>query len=217
MEGGTALFGGDYAPRFDATEALAHLRLADPVLARHIDRVGPFRMKLQAAQSPFLALAEAIVYQQLSGKAAATIFARMQAALGGCVEPRTLLAATDDCLRGAGLSRPKLMALRDLAHHGDSGRIPDLRRLQSMDDEAIVECLTQVRGVGRWTVQMLLMFRLGRPDVLPADDYGIRKGFAVAFRRRELPDRATVERRGARWKPWRTVASWYLWRAVDPG
>ena len=126
-----------------------------------------------------------------------------------------MLRISDEKLRAAGLSRAKLLALRDLARRAGGGEIPTLTEVRRMEDEAIVERLTPVRGIGRWTVEMLLVFRLGRPDVLPADDYGIRKGFAIAFKKRELPAPRDVERRGARWKPYRTVASWYLWRAVE--
>src|SRR5881409_929259 len=126
-----------------------------------------------------------------------------------------MLRVSDEKLRAAGLSRAKLLALRDLARRAKDGEIPTLTEVRGMEDEAIIERLTQVRGIGRWTVEMLLIFRLGRPDVLPAEDYGIRKGFAIAFKKRELPAPRDVESRGARWKPYRTVASWYLWRAVE--
>jgi 3-methyladenine DNA glycosylase/8-oxoguanine DNA glycosylase len=175
-------------------------------------------MELKKAPSIFGALAEAIVYQQLSGKAAATIFARVCALFPRAPHGPTaehILHASDPKLRSAGLSRPKLLALRDLARRSAGGEIPTLAEIHRMEDEAIVERLTSVRGIGRWTVEMLLIFRLGRPDVLPADDYGIRKGFAVAFKKRALPVPKDVEKRGARWKPYRTVASWYLWRALE--
>jgi len=163
-------------------------------------------------------LAEAIVYQQLTAKAAGTIFGRVCALFPRAQEglkAEQILRVSDGKLRAAGLSRPKLLSLRDLARRTVRGELPTLAEVHRMEDEAIVERLTEVRGVGRWTVEMLLMFRLGRPDVLPADDYGIRKGFAIAFKKRELPGRDQLEKRGARWKPYRTVASWYLWRAAD--
>jgi len=209
---------GDGAFGFDPSVAIEHLRASDPALARLIDAVGPFRMQLKKTSGIFAMLAEAIVYQQLTGKAAATIFARVCALFPRAHEGPTaekLLRVSDEKLRGAGLSGAKLLALRDLARRAKRGEIPTLTEVHRMEDEAIVERLTQVRGIGRWTVEMLLIFRLGRPDVLPADDYGIRKGFAIAFRKRELPAPRDVERRGARWKPYRTVASWYLWRAVE--
>ncbi len=175
-------------------------------------------MQLKRTPSIFVALAEAIVHQQLTGKAAATIFARLCALFPHAHRGPTaerILRTPDDKLRGAGLSRPKILSLRDLARKAQDGEVPTLAEVHRMDDEAIVERLSQVRGIGRWTVEMLLIFRLGRPDVLPADDYGVRKGFAIAFRKRDLPTRRELEQRGARWKPYRTVASWYLWRAVE--
>ncbi|XXX78623.1 methylated-DNA--[protein]-cysteine S-methyltransferase [Sorangium sp. So ce134] len=210
--------GGGGALGFDPAVAVERLRASDATLARLIDRVGPFGMRLDRTSSVFLALAESIVYQQLTGKAAATIFARVRALFPRAHEgftPEQILRASDEKLRAAGLSRAKLLSLRDLARRAQDGELPTLAEVHGMEDEAIIERLTQVRGIGRWTVEMLLMFRLGRPDVLPVDDYGIRKGFAIAFAQRELPGRKELEQRGARWRPYRTVASWYLWRAVD--
>ncbi len=203
---------------FDPDVAIDHLRTADPALARLVDAVGPFRMQLKNTASLFSALAEAIIYQQLHARAAATIHARVcalfpRAHAGPAAEQ--ILRVSDEKLRAAGLSRAKQLSLRDLARRVVDGGIPTLAQVRGMDDEAIIERLVEVRGIGRWTAQMLLIFRLGRPDVLPVDDYGIRKGFAAAFGKRELPAREAVERRGARWKPYRTVASWYLWRAAE--
>jgi 3-methyladenine DNA glycosylase/8-oxoguanine DNA glycosylase len=193
-----------------------HLRASDESLARVIDSVGPFRLQLIGASSIFGALAQAIVYQQLNGKAAAAIFARFCALFPGTDPTAELvLAISEEELRGAGLSRSKLLSLRDLAGKTVSGEIPTLAEIRLMEDDAIIERLTSVRGIGRWTVEMLLIFRLGRPDVLPADDYGIRKGFARAYTQGELPARKDVEAYGARWKPYRTVASWYLWRLAE--
>ncbi|OLC02399.1 MAG: DNA-3-methyladenine glycosylase [Gemmatimonadetes bacterium 13_1_40CM_4_69_8] len=208
----------DGAYSFDARVAVEHVRASDPMLARVIDAVGPFRLQLKRAASSFAALAEAVVYQQLSGKAAVTIFARVcalfpRAPAGLTVEQ--MRRVSDAKLRAAGLSRAKLLSLRDLARHVTDGGIPTLAEARRMEDEAIVERLTVVRGIGRWTAEMFLIFRLGRPDVLPADDYGVRKGFAIAFKKRALPAREDLERRGERWKPYRTVASWYLWRALE--
>jgi len=216
--GQPGLFGGDGGLGFDPKRAVRHLRACDPALARVIDAAGPFRLELQKTPSPFLALAEAIVYQQLNGKAAATIFGRVRALFPRAREAPTaqqILRASDQKLRGAGLSRAKLLALRDLAQKTRSGEIPSLAELQRMPDEAIIERLTQVRGIGRWTAEMFLIFRLGRPDVLPADDYGVRKGFSVVLRKRELPARKQLEKYAERWRPYRTAASWYLWRAVE--
>jgi 3-methyladenine DNA glycosylase/8-oxoguanine DNA glycosylase len=201
---------------FEPAAAVGQLRAVDAPLARVIDSVGPFRLQLIEAPSIFAALAQAIVYQQLNGKAAAAIFARFRALFPSAnPTPEQVLAASEDSLRGAGLSRSKLLSLRDLAGKAVGGEIPTLAEIREMEDQAIVESLTRVRGIGRWTVEMLLIFRLGRPDVLPADDYGIRKGFALAYERRELPARKDVETYGVRWKPYRTVASWYLWRLVE--
>jgi 3-methyladenine DNA glycosylase/8-oxoguanine DNA glycosylase len=203
---------------FDTNVAIAHLRASDATLAKLIDRVGPFGMELKRASSLFDVLAEAIVYQQLHARAAASIYARVRALIPrkrGLAAARALADVSDEALRGAGLSRSKLLALRDLAAKTLDGRVPTIAKVRRMDDEAIIEHLTEVRGIGRWTVQMLLMFRLGRPDVLPVGDYGIRKGFGIAFRRKEMPLPADVEKRGERWRPYRSVASWYLWRAAE--
>ena len=201
---------------FVPAAAVDHLRASDETLARVIETVGPFRLQLIGASSIFGALAQAIVYQQLTGKAAATIFARFCALFPGTnPTAEQVLAISEDELRGAGLSRSKLLSLRDLAGKIVNGEIPTLAKIRYMEDKAIIERLTSVRGIGRWTVEMLLIFRLGRPDVLPADDYGIRKGFARAYTRGELPGRKDVETYGVRWKPYRTVASWYLWRLAE--
>jgi methylated-DNA-[protein]-cysteine S-methyltransferase len=203
---------------FDPKAAVKYLKKADTTLARTIDEVGPFTMELKKTRSVFGALAEAIVYQQLSGKAAETIFGRVCALFPGARNgptPAHILGASDVKLRGAGLSRAKTLALRDLAEKTAAGAIPSLAKIRRMNDDAIVECLTEVRGIGRWTAEMLLMFRLGRPDVLPVDDFGIRKGFAIIHNKRKLPAPKALAKYGERWKPYRTVASWYLWRATD--
>jgi methylated-DNA-[protein]-cysteine S-methyltransferase len=218
--GASSLFEGDGSFGFDPEAAVRDLRARDPGLASIIDAIGPFRMRLQRTPSLFVALAEAIVYQQLSGKAAATIFARVRALFPRAHEgptPAQILRASDERLRGAGLSRSKLLSLRDLAEKATDGTLPTLAEVHAMESEAIIERLTEVRGIGRWTAEMLLMFRLGRPDVLPVDDYGIRKGFAVAFKKRKLPRPKDVAKYGVRWAPYRTVASWYLWRATELG
>jgi O-6-methylguanine DNA methyltransferase len=212
-----ALFEGDGVLGFDPDAAVAHLRDCDPVLARLIDEVGPFRMRLRVARSIFVALAEAIVYQQLNGKAAASIFARVCALfpVAHGPNPELILRISEAKLRAAGLSTNKLLSIRDLARKTVNGDIPTLAEAHRMDDETLIERLTQVRGIGRWTVEMLLISRLGRPDVLPVDDYGIRAGFAAAFRKRKFPAPKDLSKPGAKWKPYRTVASWYLWRAAD--
>ncbi len=203
---------------FDPSAAVAHLRAADPALADLIDAVGPFRMRLKRTPSIYAALAEAIVYQQLTGRAAGTIWARVCALYPNAhagPTPEMILRTSDEKLRGAGLSGGKLLALRDLARRTVAGEIPTLAEARDLDDTQLIERLTAVRGIGRWTVEMLLMFRLGRSDVLPVDDLGIRKGYAQCYRKRTLPEPEVLRRAGARWAPYRSVASWYLWRALD--
>ncbi len=205
---------------FDLDEALQVLRDADPKLAQLISTVGPCGFKSRGAGSPFAALAESIAYQQLTGKAAATIFSRVLALYRPkrFPSPEDFLATPDQALREAGLSRSKIASVKDLSAKALDGTVPTLARLRRLEDEEIVERLTAVRGIGRWTVEMLLMFHLGRPDILPAGDYGVRKGFKKAFGTRGLPTPAQVLKRGERWRPFRSVASWYLWRAIDtPG
>jgi len=204
---------------FPPEDAVPYLRSVDPKLRRFIDRFGPCTMRIERTPSTFAALARAIVYQQLHGKAAATIFGRVQALFPSdrFPEAAAVLATPDDALRGAGLSRNKLAAIRDLAEKVESGVVPPMASLRRMSDEEIVARLTAVRGIGRWTVEMLLMFRLGRPDVLPVDDYGVRKGATVVLGKKEMLSPAELARHGERWRPHRTVASWYLWRAADPG
>lgn len=202
----------------DVRAALAHVRASDPVLARVMDLSIPFDLPERKTQSLFVALAEAIVYQQLHGKAAATIFARVCALCPRGVRgltPERVLRAQDDELRGAGLSRAKLAALRDLAAKTRAREIPTLARARRMSDDEIVAQLSRVRGIGRWTAEMLLMFRLRRPDVLPADDFGVRKGFQLAYGKRDPPSRAQLVQHAERWRPYRTVGSWYMWRATE--
>ncbi len=208
------LFRGAASLGFDAEAAVTHLRASDRKLAAAIDSVGPCRLKLDHAETTFAALAQSITYQQLTGKAAATIFARVGAACQPFT-PEQMLRTSDAALRVAGLSGSKLLALKDLARRSLDGTVPHLDALHTLTDDAIVERLTAVRGIGRWTVEMLLIFRLGRPDVLPVDDYGVRKGFAKVYRKRELPTPKELAARGERWRPYRSVASWYLWRVLD--
>lgn len=204
---------------FDGDAAVSHLRTADPVLGRHLDRLGPFELQLKAAPTVFAMLAEAIVYQQLSGKAAATVYGRVCALeknRDGHPTAAGLLCLPEETLRGAGLSRAKTLAIRDLAERADRGILPTMAELSAMDDEAIVAELTKVRGIGRWSAEMFLIFCLGRPDVLPLGDYGVRKAAALLHRLPDLPDAARLAALGESWRPYRTAASWYLWRAVDP-
>lgn len=203
---------------FKPARAVAHLKAADPALATIIDTIGTFRMELKTSRSLFGALAEAIVYQQLSNKAAATIYGRVEAlyprARAGFT-PRHILATPDEKLRGCGLSRAKVLAVRDLAQRVAGGDLPTMAKAQALADAELVERLVKVRGIGRWSAEMFLMFRLGRPDVLPLDDYSLRKAYAKAFRKRALPSPRALEKAGEKWRPYRTVASWYLWRALE--
>jgi 3-methyladenine DNA glycosylase/8-oxoguanine DNA glycosylase len=202
---------------YDPEIACRHLAEADSRLGDLIVRVGCFSMRPQPTQSLFSALARSIVYQQLSGNAAATILGRVTRLFAPrhFPTPRDLLEVPTERLREAGLSAAKTAALRDLAARTIDGTVPSLARVRRMEDEEIIERLTIVRGIGRWTVEMLLIFRLGRPDVLPLSDLGVRKGFARMFRRGKLPEPSVMLRRGERWRPYRSVASWYLWRVLE--
>ena len=204
-------------PPFDLSTACAYVARRDRTLARVMKEVGPCRLEIAARQSPYEALFESIVYQQLTGQAAATIYARTCKLFGSrrCPRPDTVVDASIDLLRTAGLSRGKATAIRDLAERALDGSIPTRAKTEKLSDDEIVERLTAVRGVGRWTVEMFLIFTLGRPDVLPVDDYGVKKGFAKTFGRRILPKPKELADHGERWRPYRTVASWYLWRALD--
>jgi DNA-3-methyladenine glycosylase II len=201
---------------YDPAEAIKSLSLADPALARLIERAGPFKMQIRQMHNPFEALARNIIYQQLHGNAAAAIHGRVIALFGKKrLHPQDILGASEESLRGAGLSRAKLVALKDLAAKTIDGTVPTLARLRRMGDEEIIEHLTQVRGIGRWTVEMLLIFRLGRPDVLPIGDFAVRKGFSLLHGLEELVKPKELVASGERWRPFRSVASWYMWRAVE--
>jgi len=202
---------------YDWESAVAHLRVRDRRLARLMDRCPPDRMALSHPHTVFHALARAIVYQQLSGAAAATIFGRVRAlyAPKKFPLPGELAATPPARLRAAGLSNAKTAAMIDLAHRTASGELPTLAQIRKLSDEEIVERLTVVRGIGPWTVHMFLMFRLGRPDVLPVADYGVRKGFALTYRKKDLPTPDELTRHAERWRPYRSLASWYMWRALE--
>lgn len=203
--------------RFDPADALAHLRAADPGLANLIDRVGPFTLTLTPTRSLFEALLRSIVYQQLHGKAAETIHGRVLTELArhGGPTPAASLAATDAALRTAGLSRNKLLAVRDLAARCLDGTVPTLATAHKLPDDELIARLTAVRGIGPWTVHMLLLFHLGRPDVMPTGDFAIRLAFRQLYRKRTEPSPATIIRHARCWQPYRSVASWYLWRSLD--
>jgi 3-methyladenine DNA glycosylase/8-oxoguanine DNA glycosylase len=203
-------------PLFDLAAALAHLRTADPKLAPVIDSARLCDLAPQRLGSLFEVLLRAIVYQQLNGKAAGSILGRVQALFpGNKPEPRALLAIADEPLRAAGLSRNKLASLRDLAAKTVDGIVPTPAVARKLSDAELVARLTEVRGIGPWTVHMLLMFNLGRPDILPTGDFGVREGFRKLHRKRRQPTPAELERFARRWEPYRSVASWYLWRVHE--
>jgi len=204
--------------RFDPREAVAHLQKGDPILGALIDRMGPFALEMKQAGSLFEAMLRSIVYQQLHGKAAATIHARVLTELekhGGPV-PEALAKTSDEALRRAGLSSNKLLAVRDLATKCLAGVVPTFAEAHALSDEELVTRLTAVRGIGPWTVHMLLIFYLGRPDVMPTGDFAIRLGFKKLYKKRQEPKPEVIIKHARRWQPFRSVASWYLWRSLDP-
>jgi DNA-3-methyladenine glycosylase II len=197
----------------DAVHVMRELCRADRHLAKVIRRIGCFPTKRQKPQPPFASLLQAIVYQQLAGAAAATIFGRVKAlGASGFPTPEEILLLDETKLRSAGLSRQKIAAVKDLAAKTLDGTVPPLGKLRRMSEEEILERLTQVRGIGEWSVQMFLMFRLGRPDVLPIHDLGIRKGFQRVYGHKDVPKPHFILEHGERWRPYRSIASWYLWR-----
>ncbi len=201
----------------DAAQVMEDLSRADRPLARVIRRVGTFPTQKRKSQPPFVSLFRAIVYQQITGKAAETILNRVKTMIArdGFPTPEEILGASRAKLRRAGLSRQKIAAAKDLAVKTLDGTVPPLAKLRGMDEEEIIERLTQVRGIGVWSVQMFLIFQLGRTDVLPIEDYGIRKGFARVYGHKEVPKPKAVLEHGERWRPYRSIASWYLWRAAE--
>jgi len=200
-------------PRPSFATASAELAKRDRVMRALLKRFGPCRIA-RSKESHFHSLAESIVYQQLAGRAAAAIFGRFQALFDGDMTPEAVLAAPDKALRGAGLSPNKMAAIRDLASHVADGRLP-LDHVARLKDEALIEKLVGVRGIGRWTAEMFLMFQLRRPDVWPVDDYGVRKGYANAYGLPELPKPKELFALGEHFRPYRTTAAWYCWRAVE--
>jgi 3-methyladenine DNA glycosylase/8-oxoguanine DNA glycosylase len=197
--------------------ALRHLRQADEVLARIIDAIGPCRLRPDHSQSAFAALVEAVCHQQLTGKAAKTILGRVKALHPhrDFPAPTDLLGTPDEALRAAGLSRAKVASVKDISAKTIAGLVPEHPALADLADAEIIERLTTIRGVGQWTVEMLLIFKLGRLDVLPVDDYGVRKGFMLAYRKRTLPKPAALLKHGERWRPYRSIGAWYMWRAIE--
>lgn len=202
---------------YDPDAAIAALSKADRPMRRLIKHVGAFAMETRHIRSPFQSLLRAIVYQQLSGKAAASIHARVIELFpeGRVPRPQDLIELSDEQLRSAGLSRNKTVAVKDLAVKTLDKVVPSMQAMRRMEDEQIVERLVQVRGIGQWTVEMMLMFSLGRPDVLPATDLGVRKGFMFTYGLDELPKFDALRDHAESWRPYRSVASWYLWRAAE--
>ena len=202
---------------FDHVKAHEHITRTDKRMARVITKTGAFRFQLDQCDSVYESLLEAIAYQSISGKAAATIFARIKAlgSNGLCPTPAEILAFRITKLREAGLSGAKAAAMKDLAQKTIDGVVPTLEAAGQLSDEELVERLISVRGIGAWTVEMFLIFRLGRPDVLPIHDYGVQKGFALTYGKKEIPKPRELAAFGERWRPYRTVASWYMWRAVE--
>lgn len=200
---------------FDSDAALHHISRKDKPLADLISRVGAFQLQLRPCSTPFEALGSAIVFQQLTAKSAGAIHQRLLDRFPekNHPSPSDLLSLDDSSLREVGLSKAKAAALRDLADHAIDGRLPTTSQIGQLDDDAIIKRLSAVKGIGVWTVQMMLIYHLGRPDVMPATDLGIRKGFRLTFGG-DLPQPAAILERAKRWSPYRTVASWYLWQAT---
>src|ERR1700720_4354217 len=202
---------------FDLAAAMAHLSAKDEKLAPLIAEMAKFEIDMTAAQSPYEALMESIAYQSISGKAAATIFARVKAlgTNGRPPTPQQMLKLRKQTLRKAGLSGAKVLAMKDLAAKTIQGTVPTREDACKMADKELVERLISVRGIGAWTVEMFLIFRLGRPDVLPIHDLGVKKGWSVAYGKKYMPKPKELLEFGERWRPYRTVASWYMWRAFE--
>lgn len=224
----------NFSPKWTNEEAVARLREVDPRLAAMMDRVGTCKFKVRRDHSLYEMLFRAIVYQQLAGKAAGSILNKVcllynpepikRNKQGNWGVPKCypqaeeILRTPDHLLRGAGLSRNKLASIKDLAAKTLDGTVPSRRAAHYMSDDELIERLTTIRGIGRWTVEMLLIFGLGRADVLPVDDYGVRKGFALTYRKKDLPKPKELIKFGEKWRPYRSVASWYFWRAAElPG
>ena len=196
--------------------ARRHLSRVDPVMGALIRRVGKCGLAVRG-RSPFETLVRAIAHQQIHGRAAEAILGRFIALFPGrrFPTPEDVAGVSTRQMRRAGFSRAKIRSIKDIARKACAGRVPTKRACHRLSDEEIIERLTELRGVGRWTVEMLLLFTLGRPDVLPVDDFGVREGFKVAYRRRTQPTPKQLQRYGERWRPHRSVAAWYLWRATE--
>jgi len=193
-------------------KVINHLKKSDPVLSSIIDRVGPCRMEFGPPE--FHSLAEAIVYQQLNGKAAVTIFKRFAALAGDPLTPQGILKLNEAQMRSVGLSKQKTSYLKDMAERAVRGEL-DFSRLPEMTDDEVIKHLTQVKGVGVWTAHMFLMFTLRRPNVLPTGDYGVQMAIKKHYKKRKLPKPEQMEKIAKRWEPFRSVACWYLWKSLD--
>src|SRR5260370_1994230 len=204
-------------PPFDLQKATQHLSTIDEKLAELIANTVPFQTDSDHLQSPYETLLEAIAYQSISGKAAATIFGRVKAlsSNGGVPAPQEMLKLRKPALRKAALSRAKILAMKDLAQKTIDGVVPTLEQAEKLSDEELVERLVSVRGIGAWTVEMFLIFRLGRPDVLPIHDLGVKKGWSITYGKKHMPKPKELLAFGERWRPYRTIASWYMWRAFE--
>ncbi len=202
---------------FDLAAAVIHLSNCDPCIARLVKEAVAFDPNIDHTQSPYEALLEAIAYQSISGKAAATIYARIKALSvnGGPPSPQEMLQLKTKALRKAGLSAAKILAMKDLAQKTIDGIVPTHEEALKLSDDELIERLVSVRGIGAWTVEMFLIFRLGRPDVLPIHDLGVKKGWSVAYNKKHMPRPKELLAFGERWRPYRTVASWYMWRAFE--
>ncbi|MCA9816598.1 MAG: DNA-3-methyladenine glycosylase 2 family protein [Candidatus Obscuribacterales bacterium] len=200
---------------------MAELCRKDAKLRKAIESVGPFSIEKRKERSIFGALVRSIIYQQLNGRAAATIYGRFTDSFSkkSCPSAASIYEATDEALRECGISRPKLNAIRALCSHQLEGSLPTEKEALLMSDEELIEALTRVKGVGLWTAQMLLIFHLGRPDVLPYTDYGVKKGFQRVFHPKETDELTDLQerliKRAKLWRPYRSVASWYMWRVLD--
>ncbi len=204
-------------PPFDLQAAMKHLAAKDEQLVPLIKETLPFRIENDPIQNPYETLLEAIAYQSISGKAAATIFGRVKAlsSTGRAPSPQEILKLRKPVLRKAGLSGAKILAMKDLAKKTLEGVVPSLEEAHELSDDELVERLVSVRGIGAWTVEMFLIFRLGRPDVLPIHDLGVRKGWSITYGKKHMPKPKELLAFGERWRPYRTVASWYMWRACQ--
>ena len=202
---------------YDPDTAVRHFEKVDQPLFNLTREIGEYRLELRSDMTPFEALLRSIVYQQLSGYAAKAILGRVLELYGNeFPQPKQLITTDFDRLRACGLSQSKIRAVWDLAEKEDAGSLPTPENVQCMTDSELIDVFTTVRGIGPWTVQMLLIFNLGRSDVLPDNDLGVRRGFKVAFNLNDMPSPEELKQHGERWKPYRSVASWYLWRAADP-